>query len=104
MAEYRISNIKVITADLHTSDVGFDIEKSDDGGETWDVIDSEIETIDNRLAATSVARQIHLVANEIAHKNAMITDTIDAVLVQLEKMPLGPKAFEHGPEMEPLEL
>ena len=103
MAEYRFSNVKVITADLHTSDVGFDIEKSDDGGETWDVINSEIETVDNRLAATSVARQIHLVANEIVHKHAMITDTIGDVLVQLEKMPLGPKVIEPIAE-EPLEL
>ena len=95
MVEYRVANVAVDNVELHTADVSFDVERSDDDGSTWKVVGSNvIEKMKNRIDMVAAMREIHSVANAIAHRDTMITDTIEGAKVLLSKTKIGPKAIE----------
>ena len=89
MAEYRITNVKVDDVQLHTATASFDVERSEDG-ETWTKAESSATTIKTRCVADEIAQQIYARADEIALKDATLTDVFDEVRTILGAKKLEP--------------
>ena len=104
MAEYRVANVTTSNVQLHTTDVSFDVERSDDERVTWRVIGSDtIEKMKNYIVSVNMMQAIHSRADAIAHRDAMLTDTIEGAKDLLSERTIGPKALV-AKEPEPLEL
>ena len=89
MVEYRITNVKADNVQLHTADASFDVERSEDG-ETWTKVESSTTTIKTRCTADEIAQQIYARADEIALKDATLTDVFDEVRAILSVKNLEP--------------
>ena len=89
MAEYRVVNVGTSNIELHTTDVSFDVERSDDGT-TWRKIEAATVPVKLRCTADEIVQQIHSRADAIALKDATLTDVFDEVRVILSAKKLEP--------------
>ena len=80
MATYRIDNLVLVSIDLQSAMVEFDVERLD---ATWVLIKKASASVSTSSSALEIARAIGDIAKQIAVKDAMTSDIFAQVVAIL---------------------